>query len=83
MRQEAITEGFWIFQDSEYGWFLRMQALHKVLIMAEYGSIMPFGKVLNMPGNVSQGSKYAKAQNMARLWICEGYTECWICQSKS
>ena len=38
--------------------------------------------------NVSQGfqqassSKYARAQNMTRLGICEGYTGCWICLNK-
>ena len=31
MRGDAIIEGFWIFQDSEYARFLRTQALHKVL----------------------------------------------------
>ena len=45
-----IIEGFWIFQDSEYARFLSMQVLHKVLIMTEYGRIMPYGRVLNMPG---------------------------------
>ena len=38
--------------------------------------------------NMSQGfkqassSKYARAQNMARLWICEGYTGNWICLNR-
>ena len=32
--------------------------------------------------NKASGSKYAMAQNMARLWICEGYTGCWICLNK-
>ena len=27
----------------------------------------------------ASGSKYTRAQNMARLWICEGYVGCWIC----
>ena len=35
MRRDAIMEGLWIFQDSEYARFLHMQALHKVLNMAE------------------------------------------------
>ena len=30
--------------------FLRMEALHKVSNMPEYGWIMPYGRVLNMPG---------------------------------
>ena len=34
----------------EYARFLRMQALHKVLNMPEYGWIMPHDRVLNMPG---------------------------------
>ena len=42
MRQDAIMEGFWIFQDSKYARFLRMQALPKVLNMPEYGWIMPY-----------------------------------------
>ena len=50
MRQEAMMEGFWIFQDSKYARFLRMQALHEVLNIPEYGRIMPYGKVLIMPG---------------------------------
>ena len=33
MRQNAIMEGLWIFQDSEYARFLNMQVLHKVLDM--------------------------------------------------
>ena len=49
MRWDAIMEGFWIFQDSKYGRFLRMQALQKVLNMSEYGWIMPYDRVLNMP----------------------------------
>ena len=27
----------------------------------------------------ASGSKYARAQNMASLWISEGYKGCWIC----
>ena len=50
MRRDAIIEGFWIFQGSEYARFLSMQALHKVLHMPEYGWVMSYGKVLNMPG---------------------------------
>ena len=41
MRRNAITEGLWIFQDSEYAKFLHMQALHKILNMPEYGWIIP------------------------------------------
>ena len=50
MRRYAIMEVFWIFQDSEYATFLCMQALHKVLKIPEFGWIMPYGRVLNMPG---------------------------------
>ena len=35
MRQNIIMEGFWIFQDFKYASFLQMQALHKVLNVAE------------------------------------------------
>ena len=41
MREDAIMEGFWAFQDSEYARFLHMQALHKVLSMPEYDWMMP------------------------------------------
>ena len=50
MRRDAIMEGFRIFQDSEYARFLRMQASDKLLNIAEYGWIMPYGRVLNTPG---------------------------------
>ena len=30
----------------------------------------------------ASGSKYARAQNMVRLWIFEGYTGCWICLNR-
>ena len=39
----------WLFQGSEYARFLRMRVLHKVLNMSEFGWIMPFGRVLNIP----------------------------------
>ena len=50
MRQDANMEGFWIFQDAEYARFLRMQALLKFQNMPEDDWIMPYGKVLDMPG---------------------------------
>ena len=85
MRRDAIVEGFWIFQDSECARCLCMQALHKVLNILEYGWIMPYGRVLNMFGNASQGfasgSKFARTQNMVRLWICDGCTG-WVCLNK-
>ena len=37
MPEDAIMEGFWIFQDSEYTRFRQMQVLHKVLNMPEHG----------------------------------------------
>ena len=84
-----IKEVFWIFQDCKYVRFLNMQALHKVLDMPEYGWIMPYGRVLNMPGprwqcfKLTYSSNYVRAQNMARLLISEGYKGCWICLNKS
>ena len=36
MCQDAVMEGFRIFQDFKYAKFLHMQALHKVLNMPEY-----------------------------------------------
>ena len=35
MRRDTIKEEFWIFQDSVYARFLRMQALQKALHMPE------------------------------------------------
>ena len=35
MPRDAIIEEFWIFQNSEYAGFLRVQALYKVLNLAE------------------------------------------------
>ena len=85
MRRDAIVEGFWIFQDSECARCLCMQALHKVLNILEYGWIMPYGRVLNMFGNASQGfasgSKFARTQNMVRLWTCDGCTG-WVILNK-
>ena len=83
MCQDAIMEGFWIFKDSEYASLLLMQAFRKVLNMPEYGWIMTYGRVLNMPGQFrASGSKYDSAQNMAKLLICEDYTGCWIYLNK-
>ena len=54
----------------------------------ENGWIMFYGRLLICLINVSQcfklssGSIYARGQNMARLWICEGCTGCWICLNK-
>ena len=47
--RNAIMEGFWIFQDSEYAMFMR-KVLHKVLNMPQYSWIMPYDRVLNMAG---------------------------------
>ena len=93
MRRSAIMEEFWIFQDSDYPRFLHMQELQKVLnvwIWLNNAWINCFsnGWVLDIPGQVSQGfeydsgSKYARARNMARLWIYEFYAGIWIWLSK-
>ena len=64
--------------------FCILQVLHKVLNMPEYDWIMLYGRVWIWLANVSHGfteassSKYVRAQNMGRLWICKGYTWCWI-----
>ena len=50
MHLDVIMKEFWIFQDSEYAKFLDMQALYKVLNMPEYDWTMPYGRVLNIPG---------------------------------
>ena len=41
MRRDAIIEEFWIFPDSEYARFMRMQVLHKVVNIPEYVWICP------------------------------------------
>ena len=48
MRQDAIMERMWIFQNSAYDRFLQIQMLHKFLNMPEYCWIMPYARVLNM-----------------------------------
>ena len=50
MYGEVIMEGFWIYQDSYYARFLRMQALHEVLNMPEYRWMMLYDRVLDMLG---------------------------------
>ena len=88
IRRDASMEGFWIFQGSGYARFLCIQALHKVLNMPDYGGIMPYDRVLNMSGQhftgfkSTSGSKYERDQKKTQLWICEGYTGCWICLNK-
>ena len=63
-----------IAQGSEYAWIWLYNALWQG---SEYGwrfhMILKNPPVLNMQW----------ARNMASLWICEGYTRCWICQNKS
>ena len=90
MTRFCICVGMQLWKASEYSKILSasclcMQALHKVLNMLEYGWIMPYGRVLNMLGNASQGfasgSKFARTQNMVRLWICDGCTG-WVCLNK-
>ena len=47
-----------------------------------------YGRILNISGQDFTGfenvsvSKYVRAQNMAGLWICEGYTGSWVCLNK-
>ena len=47
-----------------------------------------YDRVLNMPGQsftefeYVSSSKYARAWNMTRLWICKVYIEYWICLRK-
>ena len=45
-------EEFWIFQDLEYARFLQMQELRKVLYIPDYGWIMSYDRVLNIPGQL-------------------------------
>ena len=50
MGWDAITEGFWIFQNPKYSRFLHVQALRKVLNMPEYAWIMLEQTVPTMAG---------------------------------
>ena len=86
--------GFWKFQDSKYARFFHVEALHRVLKLCEYGWIMSEQTVLAMARfwiclvKVSQSfeyasrSKYARAQNMPRSWMCEGNTKFGRCMNK-
>ena len=61
-----------VAQGSEYNWIWLNNHLWQ-------------DSVLNMPGQRftgTSGFKYSRAQNVARLWICKGYTGCWICLNK-
>ena len=52
MRRDAIMQDFWLFLDSEYAKFLHMQG-------SEYGWIMPYDRVLIVPGQPFTGFKWA------------------------
>ena len=83
MHQNAIMEGSWIFQDSKYVRFLLMQVLHKILNIPEYGLILPYGRVLNMPGHRFTILNKSRVLNVPGLGIFDGYTGCWIYLNKS
>ena len=89
MRRDSIMEGLWMFWNCEYARFLHMPASQKILNMPEFDWIMSYGRVLNMSSKtftgfwIGSGSKYAWNQNMAKLWMCKGYTGCWICLNES
>ena len=57
-----------VAQGSEYAWIWLNNALKQG---SEY-AWSTFHRFLNKP----------PAQNMARMWICERYTGCWICLNK-
>ena len=93
--QDAIMEGFWIFQDFKFARFLHIQVLCKFLNMPDFGWIMPEFKLFWL----WQRSEYAWSKfhkvlslppvlNMPGFGIwqgCElnmwGYTSCWISQN--
>ena len=72
MRQDAIMEGFWIFQDSEHARLPHMRGLHKVPDIPEHDWIMPEEIVFTMPEfwicliKVSQGFEYVFGWKYAR-----------------
>ena len=95
MHRDAIKEEFWIFQNFEYIKFLYMQALRFWICLkklfwlwqgheydwSKFHSVLNMFLVLNFE-HVS-GSKFSRAQNMARLWLYKGYSELWIYLGKS
>ena len=72
MRQDAFMEELWILQDFKYASFCICKLYTRFWICL----------------NVAQGfecssaSKHASAWIMAKLWIWEGHTGCWICLYK-
>ena len=62
----SVAQGF------KYAWIW----LNNALWQSSKYAWSTFHRVLN------KGSKCARTQNMARLWICEGYTWYWICLNK-
>ena len=92
-----ICKFSWIWQGSEYasgcnyvrvlnipGFRVCQVSAHASAAQgSEYGWKMPYDRVLNMPGQrFAVLNKLPVLTNMARLWICEGYTGCWICLNK-
>ena len=89
MHCDAIMEGFWIFQKLN----MLGSAYASIIEGSESGWIIPEQTVLTIELWVSlvkvswgfeyaSGSTYPGALNMSRLWICEGYTGCWMCLYK-
>ena len=62
MRWDAIMEEFWVIKDSKYARLMHMQAMQKVLNMPEYGWIIPYGRLLNLPSERFTGFQI-------RLWF--------------
>ena len=92
-----ISKFSWIWQGSEYasgcnyvrvlnipGFRVCQVSAHASAAQgSEYGWKMPYDRVLNMPGQrFAVLNKLPVLTTMARLWICEGYTGCWICLNK-
>ena len=92
-----ISKFSWIWQGSEYasgcnyvrvlnipGFRVCQVSAHASAAQgSEYGWIMPYDRVLNMSGQrFAVLNKLPVLTTVARLWICEGYTGCWICLNK-
>ena len=64
MRCDSVIEGFWILQSFEY-----VRFLHNATVAqgSEYAWIMSYGRVLNMPGQRSQGFKYPSGSEYGKV----------------
>ena len=66
-----------VIQGSEYAWIWLNNAWINYSMTGFWLCLVSFTEFW-----YASGSKYARARNIARLWICEGYTGWWIYLNK-